>query len=92
MLTSFGLSVRPGFGVAFILSVFGLKKWGDLMRILTIAIAAAFLALPAAVPAQACGAAGHSAKAATADYSAAKKKKAKKPKEKVEYMRAAPMK
>jgi hypothetical protein len=34
----------------------------------------------------------HSAKAATADYSAAKKKKSKKQKEKVEYMRAAPMK
>jgi hypothetical protein len=61
------------------------------MRILTIVIAAAFLTPPTAVPAQACGAAGlHSAKAATADYSAAKKKKAKK--EKVEYMRAAPMK
>jgi len=62
------------------------------MRVLTIAIAAAFLALPAAAPAQACWSAGHSAKAATADYSAAKKKKAKQPKEKVEYMRAAPMK
>jgi hypothetical protein len=63
------------------------------MRIFTIAIAAAFLALPAAMPAQACGAAGHhSAKAAAADYSAAKKKKTKKQKEKVEYMRAAPMK
>jgi hypothetical protein len=61
------------------------------MRILTIAIAATFLILP--VGAQACGAAGlHSAKASTADYSAAKKKKAKQPKEKVEYMRAAPMK
>ena len=60
------------------------------MRVLSIAIAAAFLALPAAAPAQACGSAGHSAKAATADYSAAKK--AKQPKEKVEYMRAAPMK
>jgi Ni/Co efflux regulator RcnB len=63
-----------------------------LMRILTIAIAASFLALPIASPAQACGSKGHSAKAATADYSAAKKKKAKKPKEKEEYMRAAPMK
>ena len=62
------------------------------MRILTIALAAAFLALPASMPAQACGTAGmHSAKATTTDYSAAKKKnKAKK--EKVEYMRAAPMK
>jgi ribosomal protein L12E/L44/L45/RPP1/RPP2 len=66
------------------------KNGVTLMRILTIAIAAAFLATPAAAPAQACG--GHSAKAATADYSAAKKKKAKKPKEKEEYMRAAPMK
>jgi len=62
------------------------------MRIVTIAIAATFLAFPAALPAQACGSAGHTAKAATADYSAAKKKKAKKPKEKEEYMRAAPMK
>jgi Ni/Co efflux regulator RcnB len=62
------------------------------MRILTIAIAAAFLALPFAATAKACGAAGkHSVKAATADYSAAKKK-TKKQKEKVEYMRAAPMK
>jgi hypothetical protein len=61
------------------------------MRILTIVIVVAFLALPTASPAQACGTTGpHSAKAATADYSAAKKKKAKK--EKVEYMRAAPMK
>ena len=62
------------------------------MRVLTIAIVAAFLALPATAPAQACGAGLHSAKAATVDYSAAKKKKSKKQKEKVEYMRAAPMK
>ena len=62
------------------------------MRVLTIAIVAAFLALPASVRAQACEAGMHSAKAATADYSAAKKKKSKKQKEKVEYMRAAPMK
>jgi hypothetical protein len=41
---------------------------------------------------QACEGGLHSAKAAVTDYSAAKKKKAKKPKEKVEYMRAAPMK
>jgi hypothetical protein len=62
------------------------------MRVLTIAIAAAFMILPAAAPAQACEAGLHTAKAATADYSAAKKKKSKKQKEKVEYMRAAPMK
>ena len=62
------------------------------MRVLMIAIVTGFLALPAAAPAQACGAGLHSAKAATADYSAAKKKKSKKQKEKVEYMRAAPMK
>jgi hypothetical protein len=62
------------------------------MRILTIAVAAAFLTPPVGAPAQSCGSAGHSAKAATADYSAATKKKAKKPKEKEEYMRAAPMK
>lgn len=61
------------------------------MRVLTIAIAATFLALPATVPAQACGGGLHAAKAATADYSAAKKKKKPK-KEKEEYMRAAPMK
>jgi ribosomal protein L12E/L44/L45/RPP1/RPP2 len=56
-------------------------------------IVAAFLALPAAAPAQACEAGLHSAKTATADYSAAKKKKkTAKKKEKEEYMRAAPMK
>ncbi len=62
------------------------------MRVLTIAIVATFLALPATAPAQACGAGMHSAKAATADYSAAKKKSKKQKKEKEEYMRAAPMK
>jgi hypothetical protein len=63
------------------------------MRFLTIAIALSFLAVPIARPAQACGPGAHAAKAATADYSAAtKKKKPKQPKEKVEYMRAAPMK
>jgi hypothetical protein len=66
------------------------------MRFLVIAIATALLLLPPAVaPAQACGAAQHSAKAATADLSAKKHKKMKKTatakKEKVEYMRAAPM-
>jgi len=64
-----------------------------LMRILTVAVAAAFLTLPIAPPVQACGAAGlHSARTTTTDYSAATKKKSKKQKEKVEYMRAAPMK
>jgi hypothetical protein len=63
------------------------------MRILTIATAATFLALPASMPAQACGTAGlHSAKVATVNYSAAKKKKPTQKQEKVEYMRAAPMK
>lgn len=63
------------------------------MRVLTIAIVAAFLALPVTAPAQACGAGMHSAaKAATADYSAAKKKPKKQKKPKEEYMRAAPMK
>jgi hypothetical protein len=62
------------------------------MRVLTVVIVAAFLALPAAAPALACGAGLHSAKAATADYSAAKKKSKKPKKEKEEYMRAAPMK
>lgn len=76
------------------LSLFPSQKMGvTLMRILTIAIAAAFLMSPAAAPAQACGTAGlHSAKAAATDYSAATKKKTKKKKEKEEYMRAAPMK
>lgn len=63
------------------------------MRVLTIFVAATILALPAATPAGACEAGLHSAKAVAIDYSAAKKKKkttAKK--EKVEYMRAAPMK
>ncbi len=64
-----------------------------LMRILAIAIAVSFLAFPVAGPAQACGNGQHAAKAATINYSAAtKKKKPKQPKEKVEYMRAAPMK
>ncbi len=69
------------------------------MRFLVIAIAAALLLLPPVVaPAQACGAAQHSAKAASIDLSAKKHKKkmtktaAKPKKEKVEYMRAAPMK
>ena len=68
------------------------------MRYLMIAGVAALLLLPATVPAKACGVGQHSAQAATADYSAATKKKVakkhhrKKPKEKVEYMRAAPMK
>jgi hypothetical protein len=61
------------------------------MRFLMIAVAATLLFLPAAAPANACGAAKHSAQAASTDYSA-KKKPVKKPKEKVEYMRAAPMK
>jgi hypothetical protein len=59
------------------------------MRYLMIAAAATVLMLPATAPAKADGATQHSAKAETADYSA---KKHKKPAEKVEYMRAAPMK
>jgi hypothetical protein len=70
------------------------------MRFLVIAVAATFLSLPAAVAAIACGGATmHAAKAATASYSAATKKKPvkktakiKKKKEKVEYMRAVPVK
>jgi hypothetical protein len=61
------------------------------MRFLVIAAAAAFLLLPVNAPAQACGAKAQ-ALASTADLSAAKKKPARKPKLKVEYMRAAPMK
>ena len=67
------------------------------MRFLVIAIAAALLLPPAIAPAKACGAALHPAKAAATDFSAKKHKKpmkktAKAKKEKVEYMRAAPMK
>ncbi len=65
------------------------------MRFLSIAIAAAFLALPAATPAAACSAGAHTAKASATTFSAKKKKHrrhhAKRtPKEKVEYMRAVP--
>ncbi len=66
------------------------------MRFLILAGAAVLLLLPATGPANACGA-GYSARAATADYSAATKKKkvvkrvAKRKAPKVEYMRAAPM-
>jgi len=38
------------------------------MRVLTIAIAAAFLAMPATAPAWACGAGLHAAKSVVADY------------------------
>ena len=66
------------------------------MRLLMIAAAATLLLLPAAAPAKACGSAMHSAMATSTDYSAKKHKKrlktAKMKKEKVEYMRAAPMK
>ena len=67
------------------------------MRFLVIAITAALLMLPTAVPARASGTAVHAAKAATIDLSATKHKKkmaktaARRKKEKVEYMRAAPM-
>ncbi len=65
------------------------------MRLLILVGAAALLLLPAKGSAKACGA-GHFAQAATADYSAATKKKimkrvAKRKTPKVEYMRAAPM-
>jgi hypothetical protein len=66
------------------------------MRFLTIAIAVALLSLPAVTAANARSAGAHTAKAATTDYAAKKKKHhrkhhaMKKPKEKVEYMRAVP--
>ncbi len=60
------------------------------MRFLLIAIAAMLLMAPVAAPANAGSAAKHSVQVAATDYSAAKKKTIKK--EKVEYMRAAPMK
>lgn len=62
------------------------------MRFLMIAAAATILMLPATAPAKAGGGAMHSARAMSVDYSAKKHKKHKKPAEKVEYMRAAPMK
>jgi hypothetical protein len=66
------------------------------MRFLIIAVAATFLLLPASAPAYACGA-KHSVQASSTELSAEekkpmKKKTAKMKKEKVEYMRAAPMK
>ncbi len=61
------------------------------MRFLVIAIAAALLLPPAIARAQASGAAQHSAKAAGTDLPAKKYKKRVK-REKVEYMRVAPMK
>jgi len=65
------------------------------MRFLTIAVATTLLLLPAAQQANACS--GASAQATATELSAvekkpAKKKMAKKKREKVEYMRAAPMK
>jgi hypothetical protein len=69
----------------------------NVMRFLVIAVATALLLPPAIVPAQACSGAAHAAKAASIDLSAKKHKKkmaktaAKPKKEKVEYMRAAPM-
>jgi hypothetical protein len=73
------------------------------MRLLMIAAAATLLTLPAAGQANACGAAKASTQAATTEYSADEAKKPVKKvhkkvrkhhvkKEKVEYMRAAPMK
>ena len=67
------------------------------MRFLVIALAAAFLALPSTVPANACGAHAVSAEATAAELSAMAKKPTKemvkkKKKEKVEYMRAVPAK
>ena len=60
------------------------------MRFLAIPLTVGLLALPAAIPASACGA--HTAKATTIDLAAKKKKKAMKKKMKVEYMRAVPSK
>jgi hypothetical protein len=67
-----------------------------MIRLTVIAAAAALLLTP--IAAQACtGAGGHAAKVASTDYAAKMKKKhvrraAKMKKEKVDYMRAAPMK
>jgi hypothetical protein len=65
------------------------------MRFFAIGLAAALLALPLSPPASACEGLAASAEAASADLSAMAKKPTqqmvKKKKEKVEYMRAAPM-
>lgn len=62
------------------------------MRFLMIAAATMLLMLPAIGSAKACGAGLHAANTTSVDFSAKKHKKmAKKPKERVEYMRAAPM-
>ena len=67
------------------------------MRFLVIGLAAAFLTLPLSAQALACEGYSASAQASAVDLSAATKKKPakktamKKKKEKVEYMRAAPM-
>ena len=61
------------------------------MRFIVVAVAAAFLLIPAATPSQAGSAPSFTAQ--DIDVSAAKKKRAKKKaaKPKVEYMRAVPM-
>jgi hypothetical protein len=87
-----------------ILSGFDLKVWGDIMRVLVIGFAAAFLMLPASAPTKACEGYDASAQAAATELSAAETKDGKdtakpmkktamkkKSKAKVEYMRAAPM-
>jgi hypothetical protein len=70
------------------------------MRFLAIGLAAAFLTLPMSAPVKACEGYDASAQAAATELSAAETKDKKKPakktamkkkKEKVEYMRAAPM-
>jgi hypothetical protein len=79
------------------LTGFSSQKTGvTVMRFLMIAVTATILLLPAAAPANACGAAKHSAQAASIEISAEtkkpmKKKTAKVKQPKVEYMRAAPM-
>lgn len=92
-----GPFARPEIQASFYLTWFPSQIMGvTVMRFLMIAGAAALLLLPAIASANACGAGMHSAQAATADYSAAKKKAvkkvAKKKTPKVEYMRAVPMK
>jgi len=67
------------------------------MRFLVIGLAVGLLALPLTAPANACSTHAVSAKASAAEFSAMAKKPTKemakkKPKEKVEYMRAVPAK
>lgn len=88
MATSWNSGIR----LKLVYRVFVSNDGVTVMRSLVIAATATFLLLPLGAPANACGAKVQALASAT-DYSAAAKKKpVRKPRVKVEYMRAAPMK